>query len=43
MIEYELNPDLNSIDWEKVSELFQLVNWVKGIQKKLKALLKLVL
>ncbi len=27
MIEFELNPDLNIVDWEKVSELFQLVNW----------------
>lgn len=27
MIQFELNPDLNTIDWNTISELFQLVTW----------------
>ena len=27
MIAFEVNPNLNSIDWKKVSDLFQKVNW----------------
>jgi N-acetylglutamate synthase-like GNAT family acetyltransferase len=27
MIELEVNPNLNTINWKKVSELFQLVDW----------------
>ena len=27
MIQFEVNPDLTSIDWLRISELFQLVNW----------------
>lgn len=27
MIQFELNPDLNTIDWNTISELFQKVNW----------------
>ena len=27
MIDFQINPNLNSINWEKVSELFQKVNW----------------
>ena len=27
MIDFEVNPNLNTINWKKVSELFQLVDW----------------
>lgn len=27
MITFELNPTLNLVNWKRVSELFQLVNW----------------
>ncbi len=27
MIQFELNPDLDTIDWNTISELFQKVNW----------------
>jgi len=27
MIHFEINPDLDSIKWERISEIFELVNW----------------
>jgi ribosomal protein S18 acetylase RimI-like enzyme len=26
-MEFQINPDLRAIDWEEISEIFQLVNW----------------
>lgn len=31
MIEFKVNPDLNTINWKRISVLFELVNW--GIRK----------
>ncbi len=27
MISFELNPDTDTVDWKRVSELFRIVNW----------------
>ncbi len=27
MVKVEINPDLKIIDWQRISELFQIVNW----------------